>query len=109
MDGKSWHWTSHQCRHSADTLSVNMRHRQLSTTELYYGGASPGAQSAAADVAEKLSVGCEKSELVGESVTTSSALSSSRSERLYWKQFKKLSPAGLEPTTYGLKVRCSTN
>jgi integrase len=49
---------------SAETLKVIMRHRQFSTTERYYG-ASRCAQSAAAEVAEKLLAGCKKSELVG--------------------------------------------
>jgi integrase len=49
---------------SAETLKVIMRHSQFSTTERYYG-ATRCAQSAAAEVAEKLSVGCKKSELVG--------------------------------------------
>ena len=49
---------------SAETLKVIMRHRQFSTTERYYG-ATKCAQAAAAEVAEKLSVGCKKSELVG--------------------------------------------
>jgi hypothetical protein len=41
-----------------------MRHREFSTTERYYG-ATRCAQSAAAEVAEKLAAGCSKSELVG--------------------------------------------
>jgi integrase len=49
---------------SAETLKVIMRHRQFSTTERYYG-ATRSAQSAAAEVADKLSGGCKKSELVG--------------------------------------------
>jgi DNA-binding transcriptional MerR regulator len=49
---------------SAETLKVVMRHREFSTTEKYYG-ATKRAQSAAAELAEKLAVGCNKSELVG--------------------------------------------
>ena len=49
---------------SAETLKVIMRHREFSTTERYYG-ATRCAQSAAAEVAAKLAVGCSNSELVG--------------------------------------------
>jgi integrase len=49
---------------SAETLKVIMRHREFSTTERYYG-ATRCAQSAAAEVAQKLAAGCSKSELVG--------------------------------------------
>jgi len=49
---------------SAETLKVVMRHREFSTTERYYG-ATKRAQSAAAELAEKLAIGCSKSELVG--------------------------------------------
>ena len=49
---------------SAETLKVIMRHREFSTTERYYG-ATRSAQSAAAEVADKLAAGCSKSELVG--------------------------------------------
>jgi hypothetical protein len=49
---------------SAETLKVIMRHREFSTTERYYG-ATRQAQSAAAELIEKLAVGCSKSELVG--------------------------------------------
>ena len=41
-----------------------MRHLQLSTTE-WYCGATRSAHSAAAEVADKLFVGCKKSELAG--------------------------------------------
>ncbi len=49
---------------SAETLKVIMRHRDFSTTERYYG-ATRRAQSAAAEIAERLAGGCSNSELVG--------------------------------------------
>jgi integrase len=49
---------------SAETLKVIMRHRDFSTTERYYG-ATKRAQSAAAEIAERLAGECRKSELVG--------------------------------------------
>lgn len=49
---------------SAETLKVVMRHREFSTTERYYG-ATKRAQSAGSELAEKLTDGCSKSELVG--------------------------------------------
>ena len=49
---------------SAETLKVILRHRDFSTTERFYG-ATRAAQSAAAEVHEKLSARCTKSELVG--------------------------------------------
>ena len=49
---------------SAETLKVVMRHREFSTTERYYG-ATKRAQSVTTELAEKLTDGCSKSELVG--------------------------------------------
>jgi hypothetical protein len=53
-----------QQRVSAEMLKVIMRHREFSTTERYYG-ATRCAQSAAAEIAEKLATECSKAELVG--------------------------------------------
>jgi integrase len=49
---------------SAETLKVVMRHQSFATTEKHYG-AIRSAQSAAAEVAEKLSSGAQKRALVG--------------------------------------------
>ncbi len=49
---------------SAETLKLVMRHRDFATTEKFYG-ATRAAQSAAAEIYEKLSAECSKSELVG--------------------------------------------
>jgi len=49
---------------SAETLKLVMRHRDFATTEKFYG-ATRAAQSAAAEIHEKLASGCSKTELVG--------------------------------------------
>ncbi len=49
---------------SAETLKLVLRHEDFGTTERYYG-ATRAAQSAAAEVHDKLAVECKKSELVG--------------------------------------------
>lgn len=49
---------------SAETLKVVLRHKDFATTEKFYG-ATRAAQSAAAEIYDKLGPECSKTELVG--------------------------------------------